>query len=298
MKDRKEQVISIEQAASLIKDGMTIAIGGFITADHPMAIIRQIMRNRVRGLTVVGAASAGLEIDMLIAAGCVKRVITPYVGAEGLATIGPMFRYCLENKSIEVFETDEGIHYQMLRAAALRLPFLPWRGGVGTSLPEINRELKLFKDPIKKETLIAVPAVRPDVAIIHLARADKYGNAQHGGPSWGDITMHTASAQTIVQAENIVPNENIRSTPFQTSITNTEGVVWAQYGAHPFASTGFYLVDADHLKEYVDAANAYRKGNEKRLEAYLREYIYEPQTHIDYLERIGIKRLLSLSQYQ
>jgi glutaconate CoA-transferase subunit A len=277
---------------------MTIAIGGFITADHPMAVIRQIIRNRVRGLTVVGAASAGLEIDMLIAAGCVKQVITPYVGAEGLATIGPMFRYCLENKSIKVFETDEGIHYQMLRAAALRLPFLPWRGGVGTSLPEINKDLKLFKDPIKKETLIAVPAVRPDVTIIHIARADKYGNAQHAGSSWGDITMHLASARTIVQAEDIVPNESIRSTPFQTSITNAVGVVWARYGAHPFASTGFYLADAEHLREYVDAANAYRKGNKRPLEDYLREYIYEPQTHIGYLERIGIKRLLSLSQYQ
>lgn len=298
MKDRKERVISIEQAASLIQDGMTIAIGGFITADHPMAIIRQIIKNRVKGLTVVGAASAGLEIDMLIAAGSVKRVITPYVGAEGLATIGPMFRYCVEKKSVEVFETDEGIHYQMLRAAALRLPFLPWRGGVGTSLPEINQDLKLFEDPIKKETLIAVPALRPDVAIIYVARADKYGNAQHEGSSWGDRTMHIASAQTIVQAENIVPNESIRSTPFQTSITDVAAVVWAPYGSHPFAGTGFYLVDVEHLKEYVDTANAYRKGKAKLLEDYLRTYIYEPQTHLDYLERIGIKRLLSLSQYQ
>lgn len=89
---RQEVLISEKEAAKTIQDGMTIAVGGFINSLHPMAIIREIIRNRVKNLTVVGSGSSGLEIDLLIGAGCAKKVVAPYIGAESLAPIGPCFR--------------------------------------------------------------------------------------------------------------------------------------------------------------------------------------------------------------
>ncbi|MBS7251500.1 MAG: hypothetical protein KIH08_13070, partial [Candidatus Freyarchaeota archaeon] len=89
---RKEVIMSVSEAASMIKDGMTVGIGGLLTANHPMAIIRQIIKNGVKNLTVVGSPAAGLEIDLMIGAGVAKKVATAYVGGESLAPIGPFFR--------------------------------------------------------------------------------------------------------------------------------------------------------------------------------------------------------------
>ena len=104
---RKEVVKSVEEAASVIKDGMTVAIGGFGTTNHSMAIIRQIIKNQVKNLTVIGAATSGLEVDLLIGAGCVRKVISPYVGAGMACPIGHNFRRAVEGKAIEVWECSE-----------------------------------------------------------------------------------------------------------------------------------------------------------------------------------------------
>ncbi len=175
------------------------------------------------------------------------------------------------------------------------MPFLPWRGGVGTSLPEVNPDLKVFTDPISGETLIAVPPIKPDVAILHAAHADPYGNVQHlGGPGWIDLFMYRAADRTIVQVEKIIANEEVRADAWRTTIAGADAVVRAPYGAHPFYSRGYYIQDNDHLREYAEAAGA---GEEGRLRAYLERYCREPASLGDYLERIGIKRLLALHEY-
>lgn len=295
---RKEIVIDAKEAAVWVKDGMTISIGGFINSSHPMAIIRQIIRNGVKGLTVIGAASAGLEIDLLIGAGCVKKVVAPYVGGEGLAPIAPFFRLAAQRGEIEVWEIDEAQYYAGLRAAAQRLPFNPWRSGVGTSYPVVNPDLKVFQDPIKGETLLAIPAIVPQVALIHAAYSDYYGNAQHIGTGYGDRAHYAAADRTIVQVEKIVSSEEIKRHPYLTSIPGAHAVVRAPYGSHPYSSPGFYRQDDEHIKEYVRAANAYVKdGNRAPFEAYLRKYVLEPNDHIEYLERIGIRALFNLYEY-
>lgn len=295
----REKVITDEvSAAKLVQDGMSIGIGGFINSSHPMAIIRQIIKNKVRHLTVVGAASAGLEVDLLIGAGCAKKVITTYVGAEGLAPVGPCFRRYAQNGEIEVWDVDEGQYYAGLRAAAQRLPFMPWLGGFGTSVTEINPDIKVFQDPIKGKSLLAIPAIDIDIAIIHAAYADSYGNVQFTGTGFGDRAIARAADRIIVQVEKIVPNIEIRKNPERTAIRKIDAIVRAPYGAHPFSSPGFYLQDGEHLKEYIRCSTAYLKNNDRGLlDQYLQKYIYEPETHGDYLERIGIKRLISLYEY-
>ena len=295
---RKHIIISEIEAASLIDDGMTISIGGAITSSKPMAIIRQIIKRGIKNLTVVSGSVAGLEVDLLIGAGCVKKLIAAYIGAERLAPIGPFFQWAVMQNEINYWECDEGHFYMALQAAALGIPSFPWRGGVGTSYPEVNPELKLYNDPHTGDPLIAVPAIRPDVAILHAAHSDPYGNVQHVGPGWGDRAHHRAAAKTIVEVERIISNEEVRRDPHKTSVCGADAIVCAAYGAHPFASPGYYLHDEDHIKAYVKAVRAYTHEDDKApFEGYLDKYVMSPETHIGYLEKIGIRRLVSLLAY-
>ncbi len=113
--ERASRVIDEIEAAAQVKDGMCIVIGGHILSSHPMPVIRQIIKQGTKNLTVVGAASASLEVDLLIGAGCARKVIAPYVGAEALAPIGPFFKAAAERGEIALWECDEGIYYTALR---------------------------------------------------------------------------------------------------------------------------------------------------------------------------------------
>lgn len=295
---RRSRIVEPSAVGAAVRDGMTIAVGGFINSGHPMALVRQLIRDGRRDLTVVGAASAGLEIDMLIAAGTVKKVITPYVGAEGLAGIGPAFRHAAQNGLIETYELDEAHHYAGLRAAAQCLPFNPWRAGVGTSLPEVNPALKPFRDPVNGETLLAIPAIEIDVCLLHAAVSDMYGNVQHNGTGYGDPAISAAADLTFVSVEQVVSPERIRANPAATSIAGADGIVRAPFGAHPFSADGYYRPDEHWLREYLDAAGQWLKsGSRQQLDDYLGHYIHEPADHVEYLERVGMRTLMSLHEF-
>jgi len=294
---RREVVIDEKEAATWIKDGMTVAIGGLAASGKPVAIIRQIIKNGVKDLTIVGS-NLCFEADMLIGEGRVKKLIAVYVGAESLCPIAPMFRAMAQRGELNIWECGEGHLQAGLSASGMALPFLPTRDGVGTSYPELNPDLKLFKDPIKGETLIAVPPIDVDVAILQAAYSDVYGNVQYVGSSRWDKSFMRAADTVIVQVEKLVPNEDIKKNPELTVIPGASAVVRAPYGAHPFASPGFYIHDEEHIREYVSAANTFLKQGDRRpFEAYLDKYVYGPETHADYLEQIGIKRLISLYEY-
>jgi glutaconate CoA-transferase subunit A len=288
---RRSRILDEVDASGWIEDGMTIAIG----SPPPMGMVRQIIRRRVKNLTVV---DSGLSLDMLVAAGCVRNAVSYYAGGGFGVAVAPSFRRAAEHGEISVFECDEGTIMAGLQAAAQSLPFMPWRGGVGTSLPEVNPELKLFNDPISGQTLLAVPPIRPDVSLLHAAMSDVYGNVQHvGGPGWLDLALHRAADRTIVQVERIIPNEEVRANPRATTIASADAIVRAPYGAHPFYSRGFYIQDQTHLREYLDAATKAAAGDDTALTRYLALYCREPQALGEYLERIGIRQLLSLYEY-
>jgi glutaconate CoA-transferase, subunit A len=294
---RKSRLQEIPAAVDLVKDGMTVAIGGFINSNHPMAIIRELIRQGKKDLVVVGAASAGLELDLMIAAGCVRQVVTPYVGAEGLAGIGPAFRAAAQAGEIDVYELDEALHYAALRASAQRLPFNPWRAGIGTSLPEVNPDLKVFTDPIDGQMLIAVPARQIDVCFVHANGSDEYGNVQHLGTRYGDVALAAASDMVVASVERIIPNEAVRANPAATSIAGADVVVRAQFGAHPFSADGHYATDRAHLELYLAAAVAWQRSKSDDLKRYLDKYVYGAADHVEYLEQIGFRALLGLHEY-
>lgn len=280
-----------------LTSGMCVALGGLATACHAMVAVRHIVRRGLRDLTVVGSAVGGLDVDLLIGAGCVRKVICPYVGAEALAPIGPFFRSAAERGEIEVWECDEGQYYAGLQAAGQMLPFMPCRGGVGTSYPEVNPDLKVFTDPVGGQTLVAVPALEPDVALLHAAAADPFGNVQFVGTGYADRLLWRAAGRTLVQVERVVPNEEIRRAPERTALL-AHGILRAPFGAHPFSSPGFYLEDRAHIAELVEAGRACaRSGDRGPFETYLDRYVRGPETHVDYLETVGLRRLLSLHEY-
>jgi glutaconate CoA-transferase subunit A len=291
---RREVLMQEDEAAALIKDGDVVIVGGFGTVNHPMPIIRALIRRKVKNLTVIGAATAGLEIDLLIGAGCVKKVIAPYIGAELYAPIGHCFRRAAETEQVEVFETTEYLLYSQLDAAARGLGFLPWRGGVGTSLPVLNKAYVPFNDPINGEPYLAVPALHADWAVIHVGQADVYGNGQHGGVRFGDRLLSRAAERVMLTAEQIVPNSEIRKNPWATSIAYADVVVEAPFGSHPYASHGFYVEDEEAIQDYVNASIAYRKHDMGPWNTYLQEWVTGPQKHSDYLAKLSGDRLSRL----
>ncbi len=293
---RKSVIASEEEAVSRIKSGMTIAIGGFSVTNHPMPIVRQIIRKGIKHLTVVGAATAGLDIDLLIAAGCVDKLIAPYVGGESYAPIGHGFRYAVEHGEIELWECSEFILYARLQAQAMGQGFMACRCGLGSSVPDLNPELKEFKDPIHGETYLAVPALEIDWAIIHVGIADQYGNGQHLGSCFGDRLMAQAANRVIMVTEQVVPNSVIRRNPYRTSVPYADVVVEARFASHPFAAHGCYAEDASLIEEYVAATAVLRQGNRAPFNAYLEKYVYGPRDHNEYLQLIGLRRLFALQK--
>ncbi len=292
---RKEVVSSIKDAAAKIKSGQTVAIGGFGADNHPMALIREIIRNGTNCLTVIASATAGLEIDLLIGAGCVKKLIAPYVGQEMYCPIGHNYRKYAEAGKIEVWECSEYILYACLFAAASGQEFFAWRGGVGTSIPKLNPDLVEFTDPIGgTKKVIAAPPLRPDWAIIHVGWSDPYGNGQHLGARFGDRWLARAANRVMTQAERIVPNSVIRKNPFMTTIAYADCVVEAPYGGHPYAAHGYYKEDVEFIQDYVRCSEANRKGDVKTWEDYLQRHIFQPEDHYAYLDAVGIRKLLGL----
>lgn len=289
---RSARLIDEAAAVAMLESGMTIAIG----EPTPMALVRQIVRRNLRDLVVI---ASGLALDMLIAAGCVRKTISYYAGGGFGVPVAPSFRRAAERGEIEVWECEEGILTSGLEAAGKGLPFLPWRGGVGTSLPDVNPDLKVFSDPVRGETLLAVPAIRPDVALLHASQSDAYGNVQHhGGPGWIDLFLQRAATRCIVQVERIVSNEEIRANPWATTIGRADAVVRLPWGAHPWYSRGWHVQDSPFLADYVAAATAAAERDERdALEHWLDHWCRKPATHTDYLERVGLARLLALHEY-
>ena len=295
MSRRTSLLASIEEATSLVKDGDTLGIGGFVTTNKPMAVLRHLMKERRRNLSIIAFPSS-LEIDMMIALDMVKQLTVPYVGAESFAPVAPIYSKYVSEDRLEIREVDLSTVLFMLRAKMQGLPFMPTRSVSGTSLPELNPLYRRIEDPFGGLPLYAVPPAEIDVAIIHAAQADEYGNVQHVGAPFADAMFAHVAKKVIVQVERVVSNEEIRRQPLATTIPSgtVSAVVLAPYGAHPFASQNHYQVDGQHLKEYLRVARGLVEGNTKGFEEYVDKYIDSPSSLPQYLQTVGFERILSL----
>jgi len=239
-----------------LRDGMTIGIGGWGSRRKPMSIVRAILRSDLRDLTIV--SYGGPDVGMLCAAGKVKKAIYGFVSLDSIP-LEPHFRSARQNATIEAMELDEGMLQLGLRAAAWRVSFLPCRAGLGSAIMEVNADLKTVVSPYDGQELVAMPALRLDVALLHANRADERGDAQYLGPDWYfDDLFSMAADRTFVACEKVVavgalvdegPLESIR-----VSRIFTAGVLEAPLGAHFTHCVPDYQRDEQIQQEYAATA--------------------------------------------
>jgi len=262
---------SFKDAAGLVKDGDVVTTGGATFHRAPMEFLREIIRQGKKDLVLVDREPA-IDFDLLIGAGCVAKVRAGLLAFE-LLGFAPNFRKKSESREII---TKEGACQPIIagfRAAAMGIPSLTIRGMLGSDLLEISEILgsqQQVEDPFTGEKLIAVRAIEPDVAVIHVQEADEYGNARIEGPLYEDVIKAKAAKTVIVTAEEIVPNVEFRKRPEATKIPHflVDAVVHAPNGAYPCSCFNRYDVDYDHIREYIAAVNNDRFGK------YLDEYVY------------------------
>jgi len=270
--------MELGDVVSQLRDGMTIGIGGWGPRRKPMALVREILRSDLKDLTIV--AYGGPEVGMLCASGKVKRVIYGFVSLDFIP-IEPFFRKTREAGAVQSSELDEGLLLVGLQAAGHRLPFLPTRVGLGSDVTTINPEFRMVTSPYDDgETLLAMPAIKLDVALIHVTRADRLGNTQTDGPDpFFDALFARAADKCFVTAEEIVErmdlahSDKAKSNLFERYWVT--GVVAAPLGAHPTTAHDLYGWDAEHLKEYAAFAsqeNGWQQYFEKYVAGSEKEY--------------------------
>ncbi len=271
MMRRAEKVVTLSEAVRRIEDGSTIAIGGLSYFNAPMALVRELIRQRKRALTVITAAVTGIQVDMLIGARCVRRLISPYVGMEELGA-APNFRRAAESGEIEVCEIGEAFLAFGLKAGAAGAPFfaLP-RALAATDLVRVNPEYRFTRDPFTGEEVLCVPALAPEWALLHAQQSDPFGNARHLGSAYMDALLARAARRVIVSCDELVPHEAVRAEPQSTTVPSVlvELVVPLYGSAHPTASEPFYDVDREHLRRYL-ALSRTREG----MAQYLEEFVF------------------------
>lgn len=239
-----------------LRDGMTLGIGGWGPRRKPMALIREILRSDLKDLTIV--AYGGADVGMLCAAGKVKKLVFAFVSLDAIP-LEPWFRKAREAGQIEVLELDEGMFQWGLKAAAFGLPFLPTRVGLGTDLADLGG-LKTVQSPYADgETLIAMPALTLDAALLHVNRCDWRGNVQLlGADTYYDEWFAKAAAKTYVSCEELVDRmedhypQDARANVFERCFVS--GVTEIPCGAHPSSMPPLYGPDMKAFKAYADAA--------------------------------------------
>jgi glutaconate CoA-transferase subunit A len=275
--------LTARDVVAKLESGMTLGVGGWGPRRKPMALIREILRSNLKDLTVV--AYGGPEVGMLCAAGKVRKLVYGFVSLDAIP-LEPYFRKAREAGAVEVSEVDEGMLQWGLRAAGMRLPFLPTRVGLGTDVMKYNPDFKTIKSPYADgEVLLAMPAIPLDVALVHVDRADKLGNTQSEGPdTYFDDCFARAAERCFVSCEEL--HERLDLTASDTAKANlferflVTGVVHAPGGAHPTSYPTRYGWDMEHLKKYTASA-----GEEGGWARYAQEFLSGDEA--TYQQRVG-----------
>jgi len=251
------KTMNAAQVVASLQDGMVLGIGGWGARRKPMALIREILRSPLKNLHLV--SYGGPEVGMLCAAGKVSRLTYGFVSLD-LIPLDPYFRIARQEGQLEVMEVDEGMLGWGLRAAAMRLPFLPTRVGLATDVLTMNPQLKTVRSPYEDgEELLAMPALQLDAALLHVHLADERGNSQILGPDpFFDEWFARAAARTYLSCEEQVPaltldNPSLAAT-FCVERSLVHGVVQSPCGAHPTSCAPAYGMDLAHLRSYVAGA--------------------------------------------
>ncbi|KKK43866.1 hypothetical protein LCGC14_0732410 [marine sediment metagenome] len=270
--------MSLEDAISTyVQDGDLVGFGGLSFWRKAISACREIIRQHKKELTICTFVG-GIDIDMLIAGGCVSEVKSCFVGME-IFGMAPHYRKAVESGSIKITEESEATIALGLRASYLKVPFMPLKGIIGTDLDKVRTDIKQIEDPLGSGTqIMAVPKIDLDVAILHVPYADEFGNGNIAGAVWLDDDMAKTAKKTIITCEKLVETEDIRYLPgrAQLPMQTTNAVVKIPFGAHPTSCYPTYTYDSFHIQKYLKANfNEYK------------ERFIDLKTHAQYLENAG-----------
>jgi len=310
MNTSPDKVMALDEAvARFVPDGAHISIGGFTCNRNPMAAVYEIIRQRKKNLHLY-AHSNGQGVDELVGAGCVARIEIAYAGTGRFAPTCIRFRKAVEKRSI-LFEDYS--NYQMtlrFMAGAMGVPFLPTRSSLGTDI--VNRwgfskelrqadpqlpddKLVVMENPFgawaDTERVVLVPAIRPDVTLIHVQQAAADGTARIAGLTFADVEQAKAAQQVVLTCEEIVWPDALRSHPEHNQIPAiiVDAVVAVPYGAYPTACFRHYDYDPVFLSDYRTAAM-----DDVRFGAYLEQWVYRKKDHAERMAQVGRERLAVL----
>ncbi|MFO0996995.1 MAG: CoA-transferase [Alphaproteobacteria bacterium] len=291
----REKVTSLEAAAALVKDGDHVALGGCTLSRTPMAMVWALVRAGRKRLTVSRSITSS-EGEILFASGACDHIITSWFSQGIVWGVSRVMRHYVENK---LARFDEWSHMSLglrYRAGAMGLPFMATRSMMGSDVARLRGdEVKPMVCPFTGETILALPALNPDVALIHVQRADAYGNGQVDGLQFMDMDIAMAAKRVILTTERIVSNEQIRRSPDHTRIPffTVDAVVEAPFGCAPHECYGAYEQFYDHLDAYALANKGDVVDSMKR---YLAEFYHGAKDWPDYLAKLGMSAVLDAAR--
>jgi len=285
----REKLTTLEQAAKLVKDGDSVAIGGIMYSRTPMGMIREIVMSGVKGLTV-SRLLFSFESDLMFVAGSVSAAVTSWISMGVTWGVSKVMRHYAEHGIVKIEEWSHSALNLRYKAAALGVPFLPTLSMLGSDLMK-HTSVKEMDCPFTGKKLCLVPALFPDVAIIHVQRADKYGNAQVDGMPFADADMARGAGKVIITTEEIVSSDRIRRESDRTLIPFfcVDAVVEAPFGSYPHECPGLYHADYEFFHKYADLVN--EKGVDG-VKQYLNDYIFDTPSYYDYLQKFHVSNLL------
>lgn len=278
-----EKLTTVNKAVSgLINDGDYIGVGVFGANRIPTAVLHEMVRQKKKNLGLAGH-TATHDFQILVAGECVNRCDIAYVvglEARGLSKIA---RRAVESGSIDITEWTNAALTWRYKAAAMGVSFLPVRCMLGTDTEKYSAAVQM-ECPFTGSKYLAVPALFPDVGIIHVHRADVYGNCQIDGIMVADLDLARAAHRLIITTERLVPNEYIRRDPARTVIPYylVDAIIEVPFGSYPGNMAYEYFSDEDHLKEWLKAEN-----DPDTLSAFLNHHIYGVKDFNGYLDTIG-----------
>jgi glutaconate CoA-transferase subunit A len=289
------KVISAAAAAALVADGDHVAVQSMGTQGIPMTLVRELIRQRRRELTVTSVV-AGIGIDWLAFKGAMSRFCGPIVSMERFG-LCQGFRRGVQAGAIEFEEYSETGILARLWAGARNLPFGITRGMIGTDLPALHPDtIAEIADPFTGERVLACRALRPDVCLLHAHRADPLGNIQYdGGTIWPDVQIYPkACGKTIVTVERVISEEEVRARPHETVIPHfaVDAVVEAPHGCHPTSFFPDYVYDEAFHERWVSVSR-----DPEQAIAMIDE-LCAADTQDDYLALIGEQALAATRNWR
>ncbi len=276
-----------------VPDGSLLAMGGFGHIRIPMALIYELVRQRKRNLTIIGKTAVH-DIDILIGGGCVSQVEVAYAFGHELRGLSPCGRRAVENGQVKVTGeiSNAGFQWRFL-AAAMGVPFMPIRSMLGTDTLR-QSSARVIDDPWSGKPIGLVPACYPDVALFHVHRCDRFGNAQIDGIMVEDFELARAARRLIITTEEIIDHEEIQRQPWRTVVPFylVDAVIEVFFGAHPIEMPVTYYFDEEHIAHWLEVSKT-PEGTSR----YFEEYVFGVPDFDTYLEKVGgIRKLTHLKQ--